>query len=235
MIVINCIGAGHWGPNLIKVFTTIPDVRVNLACDTSQERLDLVRQRIPGIAGFTQDANRAIEDDEADAVIIATPVHTHSDLALKALNAGKHVFVEKPLCKTSAEGQALVEAAERNARLLCVGHVFLFNNAIRGIRNLIRRGELGRILYLHATRTNLGPVRSDVNALWDLASHDLSIFNYWLQAQPLTVSAHGASLLNADIEDVVVAGFRYPDGINAYVHASWLNPRKVREIIVTSQ
>ena len=116
MIVVNCIGAGHWGPNLIKVFTTLPDVRVNLVCDASAERLDLVKQRIPGIRGFTQDADDAIDDPEADAVIIATPVHTHAEFAQRALNAGKHVFVEKPLCQNSIQGQVLVDTARQNNR-----------------------------------------------------------------------------------------------------------------------
>jgi predicted dehydrogenase len=125
--------------------------------------------------------------------------------------------------------------AEESKRHLCVGHVFLFNNGIRAVRNLIRSGELGRIHYLYSTRVNLGPFRRDVNALWDLASHDISIFNYWLDADPLSVTAHGGSYLNPEVEDVVMATFTYPHRVLANVHASWLNPRKVREIVVVGE
>lgn len=232
MITINCVGVGHWGPNLVRNFATHPDSRVGIVCDLSEERLALVRRNIPMVGAFSTDPSAAVADPAAQAIVIATPVNTHYKIAKQALEAGKHVLVEKPLCRSSAEGEELVKLAKRQGKLLCVGHVFLFNNSVRGIRNLIRAGELGRIDYLYSTRTNLGPFRADVNALWDLAAHDISIFNYWLDADPISVTAHGASYLNPQIEDVVVANFRYPNNVLAVVHVSWLNPRKVREITV---
>lgn len=232
MITVNCVGVGHWGPNLVRAFATHPEARVGVVCDLSEERLALVRRNIPSVARFTQDAKAALTDPEAQAIVIATPVNTHYELAKAALEAGKHVLVEKPMCRSVAEGEELLAIARKQGRLLCVGHVFLFNNSVRGIRNLIRAGDLGRIHYIYATRTNLGPFRDDVNALWDLATHDLSIFNYWLDADPVAVTAQGASYLNPKVEDVVVASFTYPNRVLAAVHVSWLNPRKVREITV---
>ncbi len=160
---------------------------------------------------------------------------THYELTKKALLAGKHVLVEKPLCRTTAEGQELIAIAAEAGKVLCVGHIFLFNNGVRAVRNLIRSGELGRIHYACSVRTNLGPFRTDVNALWDLASHDLSIFNYWFDAAPTSVTASGAAYLNRAVEDVMLASFTYPPNVLAHVHASWLNPRKVREITVVGE
>jgi predicted dehydrogenase len=145
------------------------------------------------------------------------------------------VLVEKPLCSTVAEAEQLVGLAREVERHLCVGHVFLFNSGIRYIRDLILQGRLGRVFYVSCTRTNLGPFRSDANALWDLASHDISILNYWFSAAPLAVSATGRSYLNPHVEDVVTASFTYPNGVAGYVNASWLSPRKVREIVVVGE
>jgi predicted dehydrogenase len=232
LVTVNCVGVGHWGPNLVRIFATHAEARVGAVCDLSEERLSLVRRNIPSIGRSTTDAIAAVTDPEADAVVLATPVNTHHALAKAALAAGKHVLVEKPLCRTVAEGEELLALAERARKVLCVGHVFLFNNGVRAVRNLIRGGELGRIHYIYSTRTNLGPFRSDVNALWDLAAHDISIVNYLLDAGPLTVTARGESYLKPEVKDVVVACFAYPERVLAYVHASWLNPRKVREITV---
>jgi len=235
MIVVNCVGVGHWGPNLVRVFATHPQARVNKVCDISEERLALVRRNIPNIGGCTSDPFSTVSDPEADAVVIATPVNTHFKLAKMALEAGKHVFIEKPLARTVAEGEQLVALAREKGKVLAVGHIFLFNNGIRGVRNLIRTGELGRIHYIYSTRVNLGPFRSDVNAFWDLAAHDISILNYWLDAEPLQVTAQGRSYLNPGIEDVVLANFTYPNSVLASVQVSWLNPRKVREITVVGE
>ncbi|MFM7215141.1 MAG: Gfo/Idh/MocA family protein [Verrucomicrobiota bacterium] len=234
-IVINCIGIGHWGPNLVRALTTHPDARVGLVCDISEDRLKLIGQKIPSVGGFTTDSAAALTDPNADAVVIATPARSHFSLAKIALEAGKHVLVEKPICLTSSEATELIRIAEERQRILAVGHVFLFNNAVRGLRNIIRSGELGPVKYIYSTRTNLGPIRSDVNALWDLAAHDLSIFDYWLGAEALSVTASGKAFIKPGIEDVVFASFEYPNGIIASVHASWLNPRKVREITVVGE
>lgn len=233
-ITVNCIGAGRWGPNVVRAFTNLPDARVNLVCDLKPDRLQLIRDRIGGIE-TTTDVDRAIEDPAADAVVIATPLETHYELSKRALQAGKHVLVEKPLCKTVAQCEELISSARLREKILAVGHVFLFNGGIRKVREYIDSGELGRIFYLHATRTNLGPVREDVNALWDLASHDLSIFDYWLGQTPETVSVCGQRYVSRDVDDVMTASFTYPGGILAFAYASWLNPRKVREITVVGE
>lgn len=232
MITINVIGVGHWGPSLVRVFAGNPNVRLNTVCDLSPERLALVQRNVPSIQKTGMDSLATATDPAADAVVIATPVQTHYDLCKAALEAGKHVLVEKPLCHSVATGEQLVSLARKQGKVLCVGHIFLFNNGIRAVRNLIRSGDLGRIQYIYSTRTNLGPFRTDVNALWDLASHDVSIFNYWLGDEPTAAMAHGVSYLNPKVEDVAVASFHYRDKIMAYAHVSWLNPRKVREITV---
>jgi predicted dehydrogenase len=234
-VTVNCIGVGHWGPNLVRIFATHPDARVGAVCDLSEERLALVRRNVPGVGRTTTDARSAIEDEAAQAVVISTPTSTHYALARAALEAGKHVLVEKPLCRTVAEGEELLEIAAKKGLVLAVGHVFLFNNGIREMGRAIGSGELGRIYYVYSERTNLGPIRTDVNALWDLAAHDLSILDSWLGTSPVAVTARGQAYLNPGVEDVVLASFTYPDGVLASVHASWLNPRKVREITVVGE
>jgi predicted dehydrogenase len=235
VIVVNCVGVGHWGPNLVRNFCTHPDARVGTVCDLSADRLRLIQRNNPGVTRVSSDGLATVTDAAADAVVIATPLATHYRLARAALEAGKHVLVEKPLCSTVAEAEQLVGLAREVERHLCVGHVFLFNSGIRHIRQMILEGQLGRVFYVACTRTNLGPFRSDANALWDLASHDISILNYWFGAAPAAVSATGRCYLNPHVEDVVTASFSYPGGVAGYVNASWLNPRKVREIIVVGE
>jgi len=157
---------------------------------------------------------------------------THYHVVREALLAGKHVLCEKPLCETAKEGQELVDLAATKGLVLMVGHVFLFNQAIQKLRDLISADELGRLYYLSATRTNLGPIRSDANAAYDLAAHDIAIFNWLLGDQPELVSATGASFLQPDVEDVVFISMRYPGDVMASIQASWLNPKKVRDITV---
>lgn len=231
MTTFNCIGAGRWGPNLIRSIINLPGAAVHYACDLNPDRLAMVAERVGGIE-TTTDVDRAIEDPAADAVIIATPVYTHYELTRKALRAGKDVLVEKPICRSLSRCEELIELAESKRLILAVGHVFLFNEGIRKVHDYIQSGELGTIQHIHAVRTNLGPVRDDVNALWDLASHDLSVFDHWLGAIPESVTATGQHCLGNDVEDVVLANFRYPGNILASSYVSWLDPRKVREITV---
>jgi predicted dehydrogenase len=173
-----------------------------------------------------------LADPELDAVAISTPVDSHFRLASAALAAKKHVLVEKPMTRTADEGRRLIELAAREGRTLMVGHVFEYNASIRALKELIDRGELGAVQYLSFTRTNLGPVRTDVNALWDLASHDVSIMTYLLGRAPRDVSARGHAWLNPGVEDAVFAIFSFEDGVLAHVNVSWLNPQKVRRITV---
>ncbi len=235
MTTVNFIGLGHWGPNLVRAFINSQRARVGMVCDLSESRLETVRRNISTSIRCTTDSHAAAIDPQADAVVIATPTDTHYRLTKAALESGKHVLVEKPLAARLDQAEELVDVARRNGRVLAVGHVFLFNNGILAVKSLIDRGELGSIRYIFSSRTNLGPFRSDVNALWDLGSHDVSIFNYWLDAEPIQVTACGTSYLNPNVEDVVVANFAYPNQVQACVHASWLNPQKVREITVVGE
>ncbi len=231
MTGIAVVGAGHWGPHLIRNFSDHPQSEVLWVIDRSPERLKQVGQRFRSVS-LSGQLDDALNDDRVDAVIVATPTATHHDVVLTALDAGKHVLVEKPIATSVAHARAMVELAEGRRLTLMVGHVFLFNPAILAAKEIIRSGEAGAVYYLSMTRTNLGPVRTDVNAAWDLASHDISIANDWLDSVPVKVSATGGSWLNKGVEDAVFATLRYQSGVVVQVHASWLNPRKSRMITV---
>ena len=230
-IRLGLIGYGHWGPNHLRVFNQSSDSRVQVVSDLDPKRLAATQAPYLDVE-TTTDFNQVIQSPKVDAVAIATPVTTHHSLVKAALLAGKDVLVEKPLCYTSAEAEELLELAEQKARILMVGHIFLFNAGIRKIRDYIEDGTLGRIYYLAATRTNLGPLRRDVNALYDLGSHDISIFNYLLGESPSEVAAWGAAFLQHDIEDVAFASLEYPRQTLCNMHVSWLNPRKERTLVV---
>ncbi len=231
IITINVVGAGQWGPNLIRNFSTSPRSQVGMICDIDDKKLQSLSSRFPGVQ-LTGDPDRAINDPSADAVAITTPVSTHYELARSALLADKHVFVEKPLAQKVEQCLKLNELAQQRDRILMVGHVFKFNPGIQYVKTLLEEEDLGKVISIHAIRTNLGPVRTDVNALWDLGTHDLSIFNYWLSEQPSSVTASGLSYLSDQREDTVIANYIYSDQVMATIHVSWLHPRKVREITV---
>jgi predicted dehydrogenase len=233
-VVINVLGAGRWGPNLIRNFTVGVRSFVGRVCDVDANRLKAIREKYPYIE-LSTDADEALTDPAAHAVAIITPVSTHYELTKKALLAGKDVFVEKPLALRAEECDELVELARAHGRILMVGHVFKFNPGIRFVKGLLEAGSIGKIISMHAIRTNLGPVRSDVNALWDLGAHDLSIFNYWLGSTPHRVTANGSRHLSPRLEDTVLATYVYPGEIMASLHVSWLHPRKVREITVVGE
>lgn len=234
VLSVAVIGCGHWGPNHIRVFSELPRSRVLACADLSQVRLDRVKQRFPQVR-TTKNYRDLLLDQAIDAVVIATPTRTHFAIAQEALEAGKHVLVEKPLSTTVREARELTMCADAVGRVLMVGHVFIFNNGIIKLREVIEEGGLGHIHYLDATRTNLGPVRGDVNALFDLGTHDISIFNYLLGATPVAVAAHGSCISQEAIEDVCFATLKYPDGTLGHIHVSWLNPRKVRTLTVVGQ
>ncbi len=223
------IGCGHWGPNHLRNFTSLPGSSVGVVVDLNPERFDAIRRSHPGIR-CEQDYWAALNDPTVDAVVVATPMSTHYQLVRDAILAGKHVLCEKPLCETAKEGEELVELAEAHDRLLMVGHVFLFNPGIERLQELVHGGELGRLYYLAAFRTNLGPIRHDANAAYDLAGHDISIFNWLLGTPPETASATGAAFLQPGVEDVVFISLRYPGNVLAGIQASWLDPKKVRQI-----
>jgi predicted dehydrogenase len=231
MLNVALIGAGYWGPNLANAIERTGKAALVWLCDTDPRNLSALAQRYPR-ARTTTDIAEILNDDGVEAVVVATPTATHYELGRRALEAGKHTLIEKPLATSSREAAALVRLAEERCRVLMVGQVFEYNAAVRAVDDLIKSGELGEIYYMSFERTNLGPVRMDVNALWDLASHDASIMCDFMSAAPVSVTAKGQSYLNPGIEDVVFATFVFEHGAAAHVHASWLNPSKVRQIIV---
>jgi len=229
MLQIGLIGTGYWGPNIARSFELTGKAEVRWLCDLDSIRLNKISERYPH-ANTTSEIGRVLEDKELDAVAISTPAGTHYGITRQALEANKHVLVEKPITLNSKEALQLIRFAEKREKILMVGHVFEYNFTIRALKNLMDSGELGEIHYLNFERTNLGPVRTDVNALWDLASHDISIMCYILDDAPSDVTARGQAFLNADVEDAVFATFTFPNNIITNVNASWLNPRKIRQI-----
>lgn len=224
---IGIIGCGYWGPNHVRNFNAAAGCSVAAVADLDRARLSKISENFPNVA-LHSDYKKILSDPDIDAVVIATPTSTHYKVVREALLAGKHVLCEKPLCETGAEGQELVDLAEAGGLVLMVGHVFLFNGAVEQLKNLVKSEELGRTYYLSSVRTNLGPIRNDVNAAYDLAAHDISIFNWILEDEPVSISATGASYLRPGIEDVVFISLRYRDNVYASIQASWLNPKKVR-------
>jgi predicted dehydrogenase len=230
-IKIGIIGCGHWGPNHIRTFANMPNVKVSVISDLDTERLNNVGKLYPNVK-LTKDYQEILNDESINAVVIATPTQTHYEITKNALLAKKHVLVEKPLCQTADEGQELVKLAQENNVAMMVGQVFLFNNGILKLKEYLEFGDLGKIYCIGSTRTNLGPIRQDVNAVYDLASHDIAIFNFLLGSKPFEVSAVGESFLQKNIEDLAFISMRYPNNVLARVHVSWLDPRKVREITI---
>ncbi len=228
---VGVIGFGQWGPNHVRNFSLMDGVEVVRVCDASPARQAAARKFLRGVA-VTADAAEVTRAADIDAVVVATPTASHFELVKAALEAGKDVLCEKPLARTAAECRELAEVAARHGRILMVGHVFLYNPGVRHLKTDLDRGELGRIYYMDAVRTNLGPVRQDVGAIYDLASHDISIFNYLLGTLPIEVSATGNSVIRAGIEDVGFLTLSYPQNIVCHAHTSWLNPRKVRQLTV---
>lgn len=228
---VGVIGAGRWGPNLIRNFHNRKSSEVAWVVDLDADRLREVKARFPEV-DVSHDASAVLEDSSVDAVVIATPARTHYELARGALEASKHCLVEKPLTDSAANAEALVDIAARVGRLLLVGHVFLHNPAIRKVKEYIDDGTIGDVQYVSMVRTNLGPGGIDVNVAWDLATHDVSIANYWLQSSALRVSASGGRFISPDKEDTVFATLTYPGNRLVNINVSWLNPHKQREIIV---
>ena len=229
MLTLAQIGCGYWGPNLLRNFSAQKGARVKYVVEASEERRRYVRENYPGTEAVDR-LEVAVADPEVRAVVVATPAHTHFDLGLRALQGGRHVFIEKPLAMNIAEVDRLDALARERRLTLMVGHTFLYNPAVLALKQLIDSGELGRIYYLYAQRLNLGVVRTDVNALWNLAPHDISIFNFLLGAVPVSVSAHGTDYLQKGVEDLVFAHLEYPGQVSASLQVSWLDPNKVRKV-----
>lgn len=229
MLTLAQIGCGYWGPNLLRNFSAQKNARVKYVVEASADRRRYVQANYPSTQAVEQ-IETVLADADVQGLIIATPARTHFELAMRGLESGRHVFVEKPLAMTVAEVDAMTRVAVRKGLTLMVGHTFLYNPAVLFLKQLIDSGELGRIYYVYSQRLNLGVVRSDVNALWNLAPHDISIFNFLLGGLPLSVTAHGTDYLQKGIEDVVFANLEYPNQVRASLHVSWLDPNKVRKV-----
>lgn len=224
------IGYGYWGPQLVRNLDRLSLGEVAYIADLSPERRQMAELESP--SACVTAAMEDVFESDVDAVVIATPIRTHYHLAHAALAHGKHVFVEKPLTSSSAQAEELVALAEQMGRVLMVGHTFMYNPAVEELRHLIQSGALGRVYYVDAVRVNLGLFQQDINVMWDLAPHDLSILSYVLGMYPIRVSAHGGAYVRTSVHDVVYLTLEFPGGLLAHLHVSWLNPSKVRRVTV---
>ncbi len=225
------IGLGYWGPNLLRNLATLPDVDVVAVADLDPSRLAVARLFGADVK-TTRDPLALLVRDDLVAVVIATPPRTHFDLTRRALEAGKHVLVEKPLATSIAEGSRLVALAEARGLVLMVGHTFLYSPATHRLKQYLDEGELGNVLYLYSQRLNLGRIREDVNALWNFGPHDVSLILYLLGRRPTSVCARGFACLRSGVEDVVFLTLEFSGQVGAHVHVSWIDPHKVRRLTV---
>jgi predicted dehydrogenase len=230
-IQLGMVGFGEWGPNHARVFSSLPESKVVAIADPRPERLRVARQRFKEAHVF-EGHKELLANTTLDALLVATPASTHAEIVREALEAGLHVLCEKPLCLRPDDAKSLIRLADARGLILMVGHVFLFNAGIIKLRKLIQERELGAIQYLTCQRTNLGPIRRDVSAIWDLASHDVSIVNFLLNSLPIAVSAVGHSYFRQGIQDVAFITLTYPEDVLVHLHVSWLDPVKVRQITV---
>jgi predicted dehydrogenase len=229
-VKVGVIGCGYWGPNLIRNFEEIPNADLRMVCDLNRGRLDHIQSRYPSVQ--TSQDYRDLLASDVEAVAIATPVSTHRRIALDCLRAGKHVLVEKPLAASCAEARAIVEAGDEAGKVVMVGHTFVYNPAVVALKDIIARGEIGDVYYFNCTRVNLGLYQPDINVVWDLAPHDVSILLYILGTEPLSVSARGSTYIKSGVHDVAYVTLYFPDGIMADMRVSWLDPAKIRSITV---
>jgi predicted dehydrogenase len=229
---VGLAGLGYWGPNLARNFDELAELA--WLCDLSDEQRARISSRYPD-ARLTADFDEMLADDSLDAVVVATPVVTHAELAKRALEAGKHVLVEKPPALTAGEVEELVATAEAQERVLMPGHLLLYHPGVARLKELISSGELGDVLYVYGNRQNLGQIRKDENALWSLGVHDLSVILHLLEEEPEEAWARGESFLTEGVEDVVFCYLRFPSGKVAHMHLSWLDPHKMRRITVVGR
>lgn len=231
MVRVAIIGYGYWGPNLVRNFSSLPGARVVRVADLRQERRDAVSHQYPGVA-VTADIDSVCSDPDTDAVVIATPVFTHYPLARKALEAGKHVLIEKPMTDTVAHAEELIQLAERMGLLLMVDHTFLYTPAVQKMKALIDSGGIGRVKYFDSTRINLGLIQQDVNVLWDLAPHDISILDHLIADRPVSVNATGVSHIHQGIENIAYLTVNFASDIVAHFSCSWSSPVKIRMMLI---
>jgi predicted dehydrogenase len=234
MLKIGLIGCGHWGKNYLRVLDDMPEVRLLRVADENGGVLDQLKERHPHIE-FTSEAEWVLRDSHIDAVVIATTASTHYPIARQAIERGKHCIVEKPLALEASECEELTELAKRGGLTLMVGHTFLYNDTVRKMREMLLEEESGSLYYLTARRNHLGLIRDDVDALWDLAAHDIAIFSYLVGHHPTSVSAVGRSYLREDRDDVTFLTLSYPGGVVGNIQVSWLDASKIREVVAITQ
>jgi len=231
-ITIAQIGVGYWGPNLLRNLVANESCEVKTVVDLSVKRRRLVRDLYPSVMVSDQ-VDEIFNDKDVEAVVVATPVATHFDLVIRCLEAGKHVLVEKPMATSVNEVKQISKLADEQGLVAMVGHTFLYNSAVRYIKTIIDSEDLGDIRYIYSQRVNLGRIRNDVDALWNLAPHDVSIIHYWLgDLEAVTVNRYGKSYVQKGIDDVVFLNITYPNGVLANIHVSWLDPQKIRRMTV---
>jgi len=230
-ISIAVVGCGYWGPNLIRNFFDHDAARLSTICDLDQQKMAKMGKRYPDVR-LTIDYQTLLDDSTLDAIAIATPVHTHYQLAQEALKAGKHVLVEKPMCLTSDQCLELIALAEEHQRVLMVDHTFIYHSAVQYIKSELEQEALGDILYFDSVRINLGLFQTDVNVIWDLATHDLSILDYLLGKTPKTIHASGCCHTDNGFEDIAYLTLNYDENVIAHCHLNWLSPVKIRKILI---
>jgi predicted dehydrogenase len=230
---VGVIGCGYWGPNLVRNFNALDDVEVAAVCDIRKERLEFISRQFPAIGLLTTDAKEVLHSTDVDAIIIATPVSSHFSLGMEALSNGKHLLVEKPLTATVEQGDRLIALAENKHLRLMVDHTFVYTGAVQTIKKLIDDGELGELYYFDSVRVNLGLFQHDVNVIWDLAPHDVSIMDYLLDRPPRAIAATGVAHFDSDIENIAYVSAFYDDNLLGHIHVNWLAPVKVRKTLIS--
>jgi predicted dehydrogenase len=231
LVNVGIVGFGYWGPNLVRNFRSIPECRLKSVCDLSEKRLKQMHSLYPEVAGET-DFNRIVADPEIDALVIATSARSHFSLAKAALNAGKHVLIEKPMACSTGECEELIALGKQQGKLVMVGHTFLYSPAVRKIKEIVDNRDLGDLRYIAARRLNLGLFQKDINVAWDLAPHDISIILHIMQEVPHSVNCQGGASITSGIEDMTVMNLRFTKERTAVIHSSWHDPRKVREMTI---
>jgi predicted dehydrogenase len=228
---IGVVGLGYWGPNLARNFSALPSTELRWCCDGRAEVRDRLARQYRE-ARFTADVDDLLDDQDLDAVVLATPVPTHAELAIRVLEAGKHCFVEKPLARTVVDAERAVDAQRRSGNVLMVGHLLQFHPGVNKLKEIADSGDLGEIRYIYGNRLNLGKLRTDENALWSLGAHDVSVLLHLADEEPYEMSARGESYMHEDIEDVVFGFLRFRSGLAAHLHLSWLDPHKERRFTI---
>jgi len=231
VIHVGVVGLGYWGPNYARIFNELPQSKISYCCDIDDTKLEQIKCTNPLIE-ISNDYKDLLSSSDVDAIVVSTPASTHYKIVKESLESEKDVLVEKPIALNLKNAEELMNIATKKKRILMVGHTFVYNPVVHKLKEYIYNGDLGDIYYLHFSRTGLGPIRKDVNVMWDLAPHDISMLLYLLEDMPIEVSAEGQSYLQEGVEDVVFMTLRYPKNTMASIHVSWLDPYKVRRVTV---